>query len=112
MLDYATWEKAKNTFYNIVPLSLVMGGGGHVVTHFADKVTYNQKVDALVQAAEIGGASASQQDQYAFNLVKIGDTKLAKAVLVGLHQSGRITDKELNRLKAYRDWETDRKSVV
>ena len=100
MLDYATWEKAKNTFYNIVPLSLVMGGGGHVVTHFADKVTYNQKVDALVQAAEIGGASASQQDQYAFNLVKIGDTKLAKAVLVGLHQSGRITDKELNRLNA------------
>ena len=100
MLDYATWEKAKYTFYNIVPLSLVMGGGGHVVTHFADKVTYNQKVDALVQAAEIGGASASQQDQYAFNLVKIGDTKLAKAVLVGLHQSGRITDKELNRLNA------------
>lgn len=48
-------EKAKYTFYNIVPLSLVMGGGGHVVTHFADKVTYNQKVDALVQAAEIGG---------------------------------------------------------
>lgn len=100
MLDYATWEKAKNTFYNIVPLSLTMGGGGHVVTHFADKVTYNQKVDALVQATEIGGASASQQDQYAFNLVKIGDTKLAKAVLVGLHQSGHITDKELNRLNA------------